>query len=440
MYNAILQFTNINICIISNNMYILYHRYDYSGHELYDTNPFYGHNEYPDSSVLPEFKTIMSQYHSNIQSLAQRITPLIFKSLGINDNDNPAYTTGNFDQQFNALRLIHYPSVSGKQPTITLQDGTLDTIYGNGGHTDSGLLTILSTDKNNGLQILNKNNVWIDIPHRDNAFIVNLGDMLNVWTNGVYQSTMHRVIRKPGSNTRYSVPFFYNPQYDAIVKPLSVCVSVDNPAIYKPVTVGQHIINEFNKGLLRVNAELKQRTKRDNIIAHEYKQDEIVNNNNMTAASKYDILLNNDSCGESYNNTHMNTSSCGESYKQQRNNASCGEAYNQQLNNTSCGESYNQQCSNTTCGESYKQQLSSCGEAYQQQLHNATTSRGEAYNQLDNNSSSCGEAYKQHQITSTTSCGEAYGQQLNNSSCGESYKQQLTNNNQHSCGEAYSNY
>ena len=72
------------------------------------------------------------------------------------------------------------------------------------------MLTLLSTDLNPGLQIKGKDGKWLDVPPRPHALIINLGDMLERWTNGVYRSTPHRVINTTGRE-RYSAPFFFEP-------------------------------------------------------------------------------------------------------------------------------------------------------------------------------------------------------------------------------------
>lgn len=73
--------------------------------------------------------------------------------------------------------------------------------------------------------------VWQDVKRMDGAFIVNIGDMLHRWTNGKWQSTLHRVIIPPGgSQQRYSIPFFVGPNFDCVVECLPTCVSPREPA------------------------------------------------------------------------------------------------------------------------------------------------------------------------------------------------------------------
>ena len=69
------------------------------------------------------------------------------------------------------------------------------------------------------LQVKNAEGHWITAYPVPGTFVCNIGDMLKVWSNGLYQPTMHRVINADPTQSRVSLPFFYEPCYDALVEP-----------------------------------------------------------------------------------------------------------------------------------------------------------------------------------------------------------------------------
>jgi isopenicillin N synthase-like dioxygenase len=106
--------------------------------------------------------------------------------------------------------------------------------FGVGEHTDSGALTLLLQDECPGLEIL-RNGRWQLVEPRADALVVNIGDMIQVWSNDGYRAALHRVITN-GTSDRYSIPFFLNPSYDTVYEPLSPTVSECRPACYRPIS------------------------------------------------------------------------------------------------------------------------------------------------------------------------------------------------------------
>lgn len=117
------------------------------------------------------------------------------------------------------------------------------------------MLTLLLTDSTPGLQILaNKGKCgpegpetehWINVPPRAGAFVVNIGDMLERWSNGRYRSTVHRVVLAPedavGRPRRFSVPFFFEPNYDTLVS----CLPGLGQPKFKPITSGEYLRSKY---------------------------------------------------------------------------------------------------------------------------------------------------------------------------------------------------
>ena len=126
------------------------------------------------------------------------------------------------------LRLVHYPPDPGVDPNST----------GIGAHTDYEVFTILHTT-GPGLEVLNARGAWIDAPPIDGAFVVNIGDMFEVLTNGAWVSTTHRV--RKVSRERYSLPFFFNFDYRTRVEPLARFVGASGPR-YGTVLAGDHLL------------------------------------------------------------------------------------------------------------------------------------------------------------------------------------------------------
>jgi isopenicillin N synthase-like dioxygenase len=115
------------------------------------------------------------------------------------------------------FRIFNYPAPSGSPE---------ESGYGVGEHTDYGLLTILKQDLSGGLQVKIKSQ-WIDAPPIPNAFVCNIGDMLDRLTAGRYLSTPHRVWNAAGQD-RLSFPFFFDPNFNAEVKPIETGVVNEN--------------------------------------------------------------------------------------------------------------------------------------------------------------------------------------------------------------------
>lgn len=107
-------------------------------------------------------------------------------------------------------------------------------------------MTLLLSDSTpNALQVQLKDGSWLTANPIPGAFVINIGDMIERWTNGEWKSTNHRVVHQ-GSNFRVSVPFFFEPDFDAAVKPLQACVKrTGGEAKFDEVVYGDHLLGKI---------------------------------------------------------------------------------------------------------------------------------------------------------------------------------------------------
>ena len=190
-----------------------------------------GPNQWPD---LEGFREDVMAYHDALAALAQKLVGIAAMSIGADAED----LTRHFQPPTTWLRLLYYPP----SPPMAEED-----LYGSAPHTDFGCLTILAQDDIGGLQVQTPSGNWVDAPRIKGTFVVNVGDMLHRWSNGVLRSTPHRVINRSGQ-PRYSCPFFYDPNVATLIEPLPSTVTADQPVQYEPLVFGEFLRNELEAG------------------------------------------------------------------------------------------------------------------------------------------------------------------------------------------------
>ena len=143
-----------------------------------------------------------------------------------------------------------------------------------GAHTDYGAMTILksggpglqlqlassSTDETNNTD---NSPLWIDVPHLEDAFIINLGDLMQRWTNDRWKSTLHRVIAVADENNnddeteigtfksarRQSIAFFVNMNGNATIVPFESCVDDERPSRYDAIKASEHLVRRHSQSM-----------------------------------------------------------------------------------------------------------------------------------------------------------------------------------------------
>jgi isopenicillin N synthase-like dioxygenase len=165
-----------------------------------------GPNLWPEA--LPEMREIVSEWTERLSVISLTLLRALAVSLGAPEDT--------FDEAFAArafplLKIVRYPGESNPEPK-----------QGVGSHRDGGVLTLLLVEPGKGGLQVEHEGQWIDAPQVPGTFVVNIGEMLELATNGYLKATLHRVISPLRGTDRISLPFFYNPALDATMPKLAV--------------------------------------------------------------------------------------------------------------------------------------------------------------------------------------------------------------------------
>jgi len=202
--------------------------------QIYDYGPADGAQLRPQwPAALPAFQPAIEGFYRACNELSLNLLGAIVENLGM-----PA---GYLDALFRPvhtsfLRLNYYPRCpkpARPQDASLAADGHLGVNH----HTDAGAVTLLLQDEQPGLEVLH-DGAWRLIEPRDDALVVNIGDIVQVWSNDRYHAALHRGLAS-AVNDRYSAPFFFNPSYAAVYAPLPSTVGPDRPPRYRPIVWGE---------------------------------------------------------------------------------------------------------------------------------------------------------------------------------------------------------
>ncbi|KAL6278145.1 hypothetical protein ACE6H2_021746 [Prunus campanulata] len=191
------------------------------------------HSKWP---ALPSScRKLIEEYSEATVRLCGILMKLLSQNLGL-EEDQLLNAFGGEENIGACLRVNFYPRCP--QPDLTL---------GLSEHSDPGGLTLLLPDENvAGLQVRKGQN-WVTVKPVPNAFIVNIGDQMQVLSNAIYKSVEHRVIVNSVKD-RVSLALFYNPKSDLLIQPVKKLVTKDRPALYAPMTYDQYRLFIRTKG------------------------------------------------------------------------------------------------------------------------------------------------------------------------------------------------
>ncbi|MEX2630575.1 MAG: 2-oxoglutarate and iron-dependent oxygenase domain-containing protein [Tistlia sp.] len=194
--------------------------------------PLHGPNTWPEPALLPDFRPTIEAYEAEMQRLARDLLRAFALGLELPER----WFDDKVDRPLSNLRLLHYPPQAGRVERREM---------GCGAHSDYGCLTILAQDEVGGLQLLNSAGDWVDAPPVAGAFVVNIGDQMARWTNDRFKATQHRVVNVSGRE-RYSLPFFFDPNYDTRVEALPSCLAPGETPRHAPVLAGEWLAQRLS--------------------------------------------------------------------------------------------------------------------------------------------------------------------------------------------------
>lgn len=154
---------------------------------------------------VPRLKEVLLAYHTKMCAFGETMIELFELGLELPKDSIRQH----FKKDMNALRIIHYPAQQIDDSGANL---------GTRAHTDTDAFTFVYQDMTGGLEVRNKDGEWIGVPPIPGTYVLNVGEVMKVWTDGVFSSTPHRVINRYGKQ-RLSVPFFMFPTYDEVITP-----------------------------------------------------------------------------------------------------------------------------------------------------------------------------------------------------------------------------
>ena len=199
-------------------------------------NPMLGPNVWPD---VDGFAESVTAYYQAVLDLGHQLLWAFAVALG----EDPDTFTQHATKTPSQLRLVHYP-----------YNPDAEDVLGIGAHTDYECFTLLKPTAP-GLEVLNGAGEWVDVPPVPDTFVVNIGDLLELWTNGAYVATSHRV--RKVKEERYSFPLFFNVDYHTEVKPLPQFVT-DDGASRPALRAGEHLFAQTAQTFAYLRSRLER--------------------------------------------------------------------------------------------------------------------------------------------------------------------------------------
>jgi isopenicillin N synthase-like dioxygenase len=202
--------------------------------QIYDYGPGDGATQLPQwPAAAGSFRPAVLDHYRACERLAFRLLRAISLNLGMPADHLAA---GFRPQHTSFLRLNHYPVCPTPARPAGLQTPTSGHL-GINHHTDAGALTVLLQDDQPGLEVY-RDGAWHLVEPRADALVINIGDIVQVWSNERYRAALHRVIASAHAE-RLSAAFFFNPAYATDYAPLPALLDAAHPPLYRSINWGE---------------------------------------------------------------------------------------------------------------------------------------------------------------------------------------------------------
>ncbi|XP_057949096.1 codeine O-demethylase-like [Malania oleifera] len=198
-------------------------------------NPVHERKPHLFTQFPPSLRNALESYISELQKVGMELMGLLARALKMDLREMEEW----FEDGMQSMRMTYYPPCPQPEKVMGLRS-----------HTDGSAITILlQVNTVQGLQI-KKDGVWIPVSFDPDAFVVNIGDILEIFSNGVYRSIDHRVTINP-TEERISIAMFFNPKLEAEVGPARSLINPKNPPLFKTVGMQQYLNSFFSRQLSR---------------------------------------------------------------------------------------------------------------------------------------------------------------------------------------------
>jgi isopenicillin N synthase-like dioxygenase len=190
-------------------------------------------SEYPDNvsvAEIPGFNETFFNAYRAFEASGKSLLQAIALYLDLDEN----YFDDYVEEGNSIVRAIHYPPITVEPKSAIRAEQ----------HEDINLITLLVGASAGGLEILTKQNEWVGVTSLPEQIVVNVGDMLQRFTNNKLKSTTHRVVNPPRElwhTSRFSIPFFLHPKSAMSLAALDSCIDEDHPKAYEDITAGEYL-------------------------------------------------------------------------------------------------------------------------------------------------------------------------------------------------------